>query len=247
MVKNFQAGQMMYPGATKESLAATMRVFLNDPRLPKNERLSAAVEAMSMDDTVFIPEYHKEYQKRYPSEKEHYEKLTNSYIVAHNGHVPDKECALANAPNSESYEEYSRLLHMRWRCPSIDAVIEFLSSNPQPGDIFKDRPKPTVYGSGGELDMSFYQTMKNTAEPQIFLNFGKTYIGIGFTDMSTLVKGLYQDELNSSLPLLFIGYDMCEMVIARNLILYEMMSSGCNAENILQVMVKYLIISQVSC
>ena len=64
-------------------------------------------------------------------------------------------------------------------------------------------------------------------------------VGIGFTDLLELLRGTFKESPDSDdhgKPLKFIGYDSCEIVIARNAIMYEMMQdTKCSPESVLQV------------
>ena len=208
---------------------------LSSPQLDKCSQMLSMMSTMGV--TQLVPEYHKEYKKLYPAEKTNYEKLRDSWIMAK---MLDE--TLFGDHIIESSREYDhRDLLKRWQYfgPELE---EFLSTNPKPGDIFSGRivtPYGTMKSHMGvaQYNATIYQTMRNTPVPRTDFYFGKTYVSIGFVDMFNLLVGSYKntDDEASSKPLSFVGYDKSQVVIARSLIIYEMMLQGVCAESILQV------------
>ena len=202
----------------------------------KKDRYSQMLSMVSaMGVTQLVPEYHNEYKKLYPAERTNYEKLCDSWMMAK---MLD-ETLFGNRVIDDSREYDHRDLLKRWQYFGLE-LVQFLSSNPNPRDIFSNRTI-TSYGAMktpmGAYNTTIYQTMRNTPVLPSDFDFGNTYISIGFMDMLHLVLGSYsvtKDEASSQ-PMVFVEYNKSEVVIARSLVIYEMMLQGVSPESILQV------------
>ena len=85
----------------------------------------------AMGVTQLVPEYHNEYKKLYPAERTNYEKLRDSWMMAK---MLD-ETLFCNCVIDDSREYDHRDLLKRWQYFGPE-LVQFLSSNPNPGDIF---------------------------------------------------------------------------------------------------------------
>ena len=129
----------------------------------------------------------------------------------------------------------------RWKY-SGPALEEFLRRDPKPGDIFVDRI-PVPYGKitstdvDSSNDILIQQTIKNSPVQPMEFHFDNTYVFVGFVDLFPLLVGLFPSENSASShrPLSFIGYDKSEVVIARSIVIYEMMVNRLSSDSILQV------------
>ena len=188
---------------------------------------------------TFVPEYHKEYQRVYPNDKTSYEILRHSWIVA----KTHDESVFGDFIIDSSREYGSDDMMKRWQC-SGPALEEFLRSDPKPGDIFIDRI-PKLYGDitsvgvdhGDVTPVIINQTLKNSPVPPMEFHFGITYVFLGFVDLFSLLVGSFRSDSAASQqgPLSFVGYDKSEVVIARAIVIYEMMVNRFCSTSILQV------------
>ena len=192
-------------------------------------------EHRSQSRSKLVPEYHKEYKKIYPRDALGYDKLRYSWIMANASNESVFGDSVIEISRDYGFED--RLKRWQYFGPELD---EFLSHNPKPGDIFTNRvvnPYGTVRTNEGLEDTIVYQTMRNTPVQPMEFQFGNNYVFIGFVDLFPLLVGSFKatpSEANID-PITFIGYDKSEVVIARSLIIYEMMLQGVCAESILQV------------
>ena len=183
--------------------------------------------------TISVPEYHKEYKKQYPREKADVEKLRDSWIMA----KAMNASVLGDAVVDRGRDYGVADLMKRWQYYG-PALVTFLNSKPKPGDIFTDRiPDPygamTSFSEGSMREKTVYQAMRNTPVVPANFYFGSTYVSVGFVDMFPLLVGSFLDDMNG--PLRFVGYDKSEVVIARAIVIREMMLRGMQVETILQV------------
>ena len=80
-----------------------------------------------------------------------------------------------------------------------------------------------------------HHTMRNSPVLETRFELGKTYVSIGFVDLLQLMVGSFIGEEGADEPLGFIGYDMSEVVVARAMIVHEMLRQAVPAESVLQV------------
>ena len=187
--------------------------------------------------TKVIPEYHKEYEKAYPKEKANIDKLRDCWIMART----NDESLFGDFAIDRGRDYGMRDFMKRWNYAG-PALETFLSRNPKPGDIFTTRiPDPygtiTNFCEGYLHDTIIYQTMRNTPVPPAKFQFGNTYVSVGFVDLFPMLVGSFHPDQDGSQtePLIFVGYDKSDVVIARAIVIYEMLLKKISLESILQV------------
>ncbi len=186
----------------------------------------------------FMSKFHEEYNEIYPKEKTFYGKLKDQFRLAlvltddfinHDlsTYTPDER------------DKMKRWGHVEYKQSDLHS---FLESNPKPGDIFTKSPDGNYGIFGGLLGLLVpfrkgYQTMRNTPVHSMEFQTGKAYVSVGFVDMFQLISGSFVSPigLNPNDVITFVGYDKSELVVARNLVIYQMMLSKNDPKSILQV------------
>ena len=194
-------------------------------------------ETSQLHTSKVIPEYHKEYKRVYPKEKADIDKLRDSWLM-----FTTNDMSLLGDSAIDRGRDYGMMDFMkRWKYVG-PALESFLSKNPKPGDIFTSRiPDPygtiTDYSGGSMHDTIIYQTMRNTPVPPTKFEFGNTYVSVGFVDLFPFLVGSFNPDQDGSQtgPLTFVGYDKSDVVIARAIVIYEMLLNKISLESILQV------------
>lgn len=95
------------------------------------------------------------------------------------------------------------------------ALLDFIQSNPKEGDIFKRKmfpPSPTM----------IFQTLKNICTSDLIYEFGKSYVGIGYVDLTPLLWGELQNK-ECRKPMNFYGYDASVVVVLRSKVILELL------------------------
>ena len=95
------------------------------------------------------------------------------------------------------------------------ALLDFIESNPKEGDIFKRKmfpPSPTM----------IFQTLKNICTSDLIYEFGKSYVGIGYVDLTPLLWGEFQNK-ECRKPMNFYGYDASVVVVLRSKVILELL------------------------
>ena len=105
------------------------------------------------------------------------------------------------------------------------------------GDVWEAKPKAYGHSSSGRasLNMKMCQSFRNTPSHELLFEFGRTYVGLGYVDLSQLIWGRFIDGKG---PLQYYGYDMAEGSVARSLLIWEMLKAPANQvrdKTILQV------------
>ena len=123
----------------------------------------------------------------------------------------------------------------RWRSCAVSSELQkFLSTNPKPGDIFKNKPTETYQYSAKEI----HQSMRNSPIPPQTFELGENYVAVGFVDLFALVVGSIISDAKAlsdqKRVMTYISYDKSVIVIARNMVLYQMMFDNLSIDSILQ-------------
>ncbi len=199
---------------------------------PLNETVQE-LKALSVIPTTqrhSIPKYHFEYKSKYPRDDAYYRKLRNMWITF---------TSLTETRIKEDMDEYiadEATLDRRWGAASqFKELRMFLASNPQPGDIFANKP---VVPYGNYFNKKIYDTMKNSPTPPQTFELGEKYVAVGFVDMFPLLVGTFipnTKDPSTKEPMHYFGYDRCEIVVAKNLILFYMMAGDMPLDSILQI------------
>ena len=205
-----------------------------DPSSPMNDMLekmySMNVRPFGRGQAPEMPKFHDEYKKVYPRDVAFYTKLRDSWVMSK---MLTKEIVLKELSRREVDH---RIFMKRWGpCALSHELRAFLSNNPKPGDIFSEKPSAAYgYLPGQQI----YQSMRNSpVTPQTF-ELGETYVAIGFVDMFPLVVGSFvtkDKDGTEQEPMVYYGYDKSVIVIARNMVLYQMMKNSACIDSILQV------------
>ena len=201
----------------------------------QKEMLSQFLSMAPSETLTFVPKYHKEYQSVYPNDKMHYEILRDSWILAKT--LDDSAFGDRIIESSRHYGSEDMTKRWQYFGPALE---EFLRGDPKPGDIFIGRISEP-YGKsiddvGSRNDIFIHQTIRNSPVSCMEFHFDSTYVFIGFVDLFPLLVGSFRSDLASSKrPLSFIGYDKSEVVIARSIVIYEMMVNRLSSDSILQV------------
>ncbi len=178
-----------------------------------------------------IPRYHDEYKKAFPKDVDFYNRLrlnwTQTKMLLNDSVVQDE---IRRKENDEL------CFLKRWRSSAVSNELKkFLSTNPKPGDIFKNRLTETYQGYAGK---EIYQSMRNSAVPSQNFELGETYVAVGFVDLFPLVVGSIVSDgkvlSDQKRVMTYIGYDKSVIVIARNMVLYQMMLDNLSTDSILQ-------------
>ncbi len=129
-----------------------------------------------------IPKYHDEYKKHFPRDVKFYRRLKASWVLS-------RMIAMEHFVHLElTTKTMDHVSFMKcWGSSAgSDELRVFLSTNPKPGEIFRNRPV-TIYGY--LEDKEIYQCMRNSPVPSQVFEFGETCVAIGFVDLYPLVIG----------------------------------------------------------
>ena len=95
------------------------------------------------------------------------------------------------------------------------ALLDFIQSNPKEGDIFKRKmfpPSPTM----------ILQTLKNICTSDLIYEFGKSYVGMGYVDLTPLLWAEFQNK-ECRKPMNFYGYNNSVVVVLRSKVILELL------------------------
>jgi hypothetical protein len=107
-------------------------------------------------------------------------------------------------------------------------------SAPKIGDILGFSDLPGIHHSYGRTRSMFVNSPPMPTDSPMELSFGTTHLGVGFCDLSLLATAKITGE--STEPLHFVGIDTCDYVIARTLLIKQMlMNENISVEQILEV------------
>lgn len=175
----------------------------------------------------------KEYQRAYPSEKEHLSKIEREESI-YRSQVLGRRMDF----NSFTNFDFNAPQHFakRWGCCLLDKehLLEFLSQPERKmGDVYERRNYP-AYESN-----NFFQTMRNTSIFNQVYEFGHVYVGFGFVDLFQLLWGTYRGIENEAQKLTFYGFDMSRVVTLRSKLIYGAMKhfkeGEISSDSILQI------------
>ena len=188
--------------------------------LPEKER-----KKFSMID---LYEFHNEYLKEYPKEKDHYLELEKAYYGIKS--YPMVESTL----NKVDYKNESYLLKRYGEVSN--ELINYLKSKRKVGEVMDFRNKNFDYAISSFSDTQGYHCFKNHPNHMRNHDLGHTHIGFGCTDLSQLLFSQFRDNRGEEKdPSYFYGYDMNIPSIARCWILYKMLQLNMPTVSILQV------------
>ena len=203
------------------------------------ERTQKLIETFNLDSKLGIekspeiPEFHLEYQKTYPQEDQHFKILKQLYW--------------------EAKSENLRILEITNKKFDIESTIGPEYFNKRFGGFVNKDVYLKIYGmKPGEIitEIDDYKSEKskysrnqlfhsfnNSSQMQMVLNYGKSYVSIGFTDLwmilNSELKG-YGTSEGDAINLFL--YDSCPFVCAKSKVLVEMFSDKqVKPESIFQV------------
>eukprot|EP00092_Neocalanus_flemingeri_P007461 GFUD01008057.1.p1 GENE.GFUD01008057.1~~GFUD01008057.1.p1 ORF type:complete len:603 (+),score=99.82 GFUD01008057.1:51-1859(+) len=181
-----------------------------------------------------LPEFHEEYRKKYPRNNPGYKVLKDGYTNMQMGAFMRRNSGQSEMSHVlSSYGSCVQVLTKRWNLFGPD-LIEYLSSEPLVGDVYRDHPHiscpPDYLESSG---WKKYQIMRNTAVHPTEMIAGQSYVSVGFVDLQAILAA---DVIGDEGAVCWYGYDMSEICVARAKIILElMMSEECNSKDILQI------------
>ena len=171
-----------------------------------------------------IADYPMEYRKRFPHKIDRFVQLAEERCMV----------LVSMAAIDEGFEAFTDFdfaperFYQRWNTPHIEELHSFLNRPElKDGDIWSRDPTPYLCKLVDEnrfVKENYQQILRNTPNSDMKFQFGKTYVGIGFVDLSQLLWGEYQSEEGAG-TLLFHGYDQAEVTVARSVLIYEMMKT----------------------
>lgn len=199
------------------------------------------------DSTIsFIPAFHDEYQKTYPLEGKGYEALRNEYaqqrIIMKNKALNMDRCVL------HTFGNVRQILRTRWQCYGLDLMDTI--PRLKIGQVWKGHPMlvnpPRTYANNSFNEgYQKYQTMRNTSSPKINFRKGKSYISIGFVDLQQVMEAeIMESEVDA--PVVWRGYEMSEIAVARAMIILELINHDTPVQEILQIWYSSCISSEAS-
>ncbi len=184
----------------------------------------------------FMPKFHEEYKTLHPKELTFYGKVKDQFRLAF------VYTDLYINQDLSTYIPDERDKMKRWGPTAYEQpdLHSFLANNPKPGDIFTKSPDTNYGAYGGVSGLPFrkgYQSMRNTPVHSTEFETGKTYVSVGFVDMFQLISGSFMSPVgvNPNDVITFVGYDKSDLVVARNLVIHQMMLAGNDPKSILQV------------
>ncbi len=188
-----------------------------------------------LSPVIQIPMFHKEYKMMYPRDGTFYDRLREKWAVLKILTDDEKVCDDLHAKAFDIMDQ-----RKRWGPPAIQGneLRTFLLTKPKPGDIFVNQPSPVyrqTQGNGHKIEL--FQCLRNSPVHPTTFQFGQTYVYIGFIDMFPLLVSSFipNNDHGNQKPLTFIGYDKSDIIIARNMVLYQMLLTGMPTVSILQV------------
>ena len=190
-------------------------------RLKKRGEVSETLINKWFRSNEIIPDFAAEYRKVYPNDVDHFIRLTAERIS-----IVETLGVLERGYEAFSDEDFlPDLLAMRWKTSDPQSLKAFLGRKKlKDGDIFDCNVVPYLSDCAGNNDVmvNYQQVFRNTPSVPLGYEFGKTYVGIGFVDLSQLLWGEYQNEGGT---LRFYGYDQAEVTVGRSVLMYEMMKA----------------------
>merc|ERR1719309_756013 len=120
----------------------------------------------------YIPEFHQEYQQRFPKDKRGFEMLKNQYGNAVMLMMMEKNKDFLGTRSEhssricllDSFGTIGNILKKRWGVSLSPELLMFLRSKPSPGEVFLKHPALVcgqMYGDS-HSGLKEFQTMRNT-------------------------------------------------------------------------------------
>lgn len=135
-------------------------------------------ESMGLED-LKIAEFHLEYKRKFPQEKDHFQKLEQLFWE-----VKSQSMAIMSILTEKIDQEMRQTpmyLQKRFGCPlRADALQKIYQMDP--GSII---PQVEAFKSerSSYSNKKFFQSFNNSSQLRTALNNGKNYVSIGFTDL----------------------------------------------------------------
>jgi len=163
-----------------------------------------------------VPGFASEYRTKYPLEEDQFDQLKEW-----EDHF--KEQVSLDCKIDFNFD----LAYDKWRWDNLDAngqkIFRLFKKLPRMGDAVDftyEMNWTEADFNNGELDA---QIFSERPDPRQVYDFSNTYVGVGFVDLWQLMDGIYL-RVNEGV-LKFYGFDACELVVARALLVLEMMKA----------------------
>ena len=185
---------------------------------PQSKKTREDMERIIKRNQHLIPNYAKEYQRRYPDRMDQAFRLNLEYVNAISTYRRIEEGG--DAFEDEDFSE-DRLVK-RWG---------ILTDRNRPdlkfGDIWEKPIVPylteTNIHTGATRTINHEQILRNTTIKQLVYDFGRNFVSVGYVDLSELLWGEFLNESEGVMR--FYGYDQAEVTVVRSMLIYEMMKS----------------------
>jgi hypothetical protein len=174
----------------------------------------------SMEDWK-IPDFGKEYAKKYPREKEQIQLLNLAKLAL---------IGLQKVDNFLNDDVDGQLHHTMKRWKECSGELKnFLSSPRRVGDIFTKKTKYSYRSNS-------VQSFSNTPKRSLSLDQGKVHVAVGFVDLDLLLRARIaqsKDSIEKSNK--FIGYEASAYAVAKTNVIKEMMMGKAPIRSIIEV------------
>ena len=191
---------------------------------PQSKKTREDMERIIKRNQHLIPNYAKEYQRRYPDRMDQVIELTFQHQSAIYTFAEIEE-----GGDAFTDEEFSPdRLFQRWFTTDRKSFEQFRQRKDLSfGDIWEKPTAPylteTNIHTGATRTINHVQILRNTPNKQLVYDFSRNYVFVGYVDLSQFLWGVFQNESEGMIR--FYGYDRAEVTVARSMLIYEMMKS----------------------
>ncbi|KAE9080508.1 hypothetical protein PF005_g22827, partial [Phytophthora fragariae] len=111
----------------------------------------------------------------------------------------------------------------RWHGTAAFQILREKSGSLRYGDIidYREVQSDVFPAYDARIRSNF---ANNPNRPEVYI-FGTTHIAIGFNDFSSLLAATLRDEVNTGMPLQFVGFEMSEFAVAKCKVVAQMLGS----------------------